>query len=382
VGTGAHPKLFSLVLLGAAVLAAAGCGSSTRQTPGRGAGSALAPVVSIQVDRHGCTASTASLHAGPTTFAIHVRDGNTVTEVELVKRPIILAELENLATTHADRSFSLDLPPGGVTLSCPGGARVRTELAVTGSAPAPADRKAAAAIARYRAWVEGQSRQLVDATLAFTQALDAGDLALARARYPRARVFYERVEPIAESFSTLDREIDSRAGDVPSAQWTGFHPIEQRLWADGTTAGTAALSRRLVANVSAVNSVATRLTLTPPQIANGAVTLLDEVAASKITGEEERYSHIDLVDFAANLAGAQEAFEAVRPLLPASQAQLGQTIQQRFGDVHRALDRYRSGGTYVRYGALGRPDTLKLSQVIDALAEPLSRVSALVLRAG
>jgi iron uptake system EfeUOB component EfeO/EfeM len=371
----------TLALLAGVAVVVTGCGAGARHSSGAGAAPSGTPVVSITVDRHGCAASTEQLHAGPTIFRVHVQNGNTVTEVELVRKPIILAELENLATTREDRSFSLELPPGGLTLSCPGGAQVRTALTVTGTAPAPAKPASAAAVARYRTWIEGQSRQLVDATLAFTAALDAGNLTKARRLYPRARVFYERVEPIAESFSTLDKEIDARDGDVPAAKWTGFHPIERSLWVQSSTTGTGVLSQKLVADVSAVNSVATRLTLTPAQIANGAVQLLDEVAASKITGEEERYSHLDLVDFAANLDGAEAAFEAVRPLMPPSQAALAQTIQTRFGDVHRALDGYRHDGTYVSYTTLRKPDTRSLSQVVDALAEPLSRVSALVLRA-
>ena len=39
-----------------------------------------------------------------------------------------------------------------------------------------------------------------------------------------------------------------------------------------------------------------------------------EVSASKITGEEERYSHIDLLDFAANVEGSKMAFSLVRQL--------------------------------------------------------------------
>ncbi len=53
----------------------------------------------------------------------------------------------------------------------------------------------------------------------------------------------------------------------------------------------------------------------PDEVANGAVALLGEVQASKITGEEERYSHIDLLDFAANVEGSQQAFAALKPAL-------------------------------------------------------------------
>ena len=48
-------------------------------------------------------------------------------------------------------------------------------------------------------------------------------------------------------------------------------------------------------------------------MANGAKSLLDEVAKSKVTGEEERYSHIDLVDFAANVDGSKYAYTELRP---------------------------------------------------------------------
>jgi iron uptake system component EfeO len=375
-------RTIATVLLGAVALTATACAGGARHQSGAPTGAPSAPgVVSITVDRHGCTASSRRLKAGPTTFDVHIQEGSTVTEVELLRQPIVLADLENLVTSRADLSFSLQLPPGAFTLSCPGGEQVRSPISVTGHAPTPANPASEAAVARYRSWVEGQSKQLVNATMAFTAALDRGDVTRARELYPAARVYYERVEPIAESFSTLDKQIDSRAGDVPAASWTGFHPIEQRLWVQDTTHGTARLSRKLVADVAAVNSVATRLTLTPAQIANGAVTLLDEVAASKITGEEERYSHIDLVDFEANLDGSQAAFEAVRPLLPARDAALGATIQSRFARVRKTLAHYRAPGGFVSYTMLGSSDTRTLSQALDALAEPLSRVSALVLRA-
>ena len=59
-------------------------------------------------------------------------------------------------------------------------------------------------------------------------AIKAGDLAAAQAAYIKARPFYERIEPVAESFPDLDPAIDLRVGDVEAGTtWTGFHPIEQ-----------------------------------------------------------------------------------------------------------------------------------------------------------
>ena len=112
------------------------------------------------------------------------------------------------------------------------------------------------------------------------------------------------------------------------------------------------------------------------QIANGANELLGEVSASKITGEEERYSHIDLVDFEANVEGAEVAFEAVEPLLSAKNPKLAKEIEADFDRVYAALRPYRRGDGFVPYTALTSTDTRKLAQSIDVLAEKLSQVPA------
>ena len=47
----------------------------------------------------------------------------------------------------------------------------------------------------------------------------------------------------------------------------------------------------------------------------GAAGLIEEVAASKISGEEDRYSHTDLWDFQANVEGSQKIVDLLRPQL-------------------------------------------------------------------
>ena len=80
------------------------------------------------------------------------------------------------------------------------------------------------------------------------------------------------------------------------------------------------------------------LAFQPAQLANGAVELLNEVAGSKITGEEDRYSHTDLADFEANVAGAQKAFELLRPaLIERKDGALVKTLNARFADVQKGL---------------------------------------------
>ncbi len=193
---------------------------------------------------------------------------------------------------------------------------------------------------------------------------------------------YESIEPVAESFGDLDPEIDARENDVQSpADWTGFHRIEKILWTQNTTTGTEAYATKLLNDVTTLDSKVQNLTFQPAQLANGAVELLNEVANSKITGEEDRYSHTDLSDFQGNLQGASVAFDAAGPgAQEHGNGALVKTINQRFADVEQTLDTYKRPTPlgFALYGDLTQADRQKLSTQIDPLAEPLSTVAAKV----
>jgi iron uptake system EfeUOB component EfeO/EfeM len=233
-------------------------------------------------------------------------------------------------------------------------------------------------VSDYRAYVETNTAELVAKTKIFTDAVAAGDVEAAKAAYPAARIPYERIEPVAESFGDLDPEIDAREGDVPAKQFGGFHRIEQALYVDNTTDGIPPVAQALQSNVELLDKKVQTIKLQPAQIANGATELLNEVSTSKITGEEERYSHIDLVDFQGNVDGAQAAFKSVEPIVNESDPALVKQINDGFAGVEQALEPYKQGDGYVTYTDLTEADKRKLSQAIDALAEPLSQVSAQV----
>jgi iron uptake system component EfeO len=357
----------------AAALALAGCGGGGANDGSGGR------TVDVSLTDAGCDPDELHLKAGPVTFQVTNDGADAVTEFEVLDGDRILGEVENLAPGLSGH-FSLTLEPGRFTLYCPGGTTAeRGTLVVTGAA-SETTAEAATAVARYRRYAEAQTALLVKKTRRFVQEMRARDLDGAKTAYAEARVPYERIEPVAESFGALDPAIDARAGDVPAANWTGFHPIEQTLWVRGTTEGTGGLAKKLGADVLDLQRKVRMIELEPAQIANGAVELLGEVSKSKITGEEERYSHIDLVDFAANVEGAKASYDAVRDLVDARRPALARQIDERFADVHSALRPYRRGTGFVAYTTLGKADTRALSRSIDALAEPLSQVAATVAR--
>ena len=118
-------------------------------------------------------------------------------------------------------------------------------------------------------------------------------------------------------------------------------------------------------------------------MANGAKSLLDEVAKSKVTGEEERYSHIDLVDFAANVDGSKYAYTELRPVLSVGSPALVTTLDTRFATLEKLLathaataaDNQKTGSPYVAYTALTKADVKALAVEVDALSEPLGQIA-------
>jgi iron uptake system component EfeO len=235
-----------------------------------------------------------------------------------------------------------------------------------------------AVIADYRDYLQQNADELVATTEPFVAAVVAGNLAEAKGLYAAPRIPYERIEPVADTFGNLDPKIDARENDVAAGEFEGFHRIEKALWAEGTTKGMAPVAEQLLADVEELAQKVKTVELQAVQIANGANELLAEVSASKITGEEERYSHIDLVDFEANVEGSETAFEAVKPLLDETDPDLAGEIEADFKAVFNSLEPYRTEDGFVSYTDLTKADTKKLAVAIDTLAEKSSLVPAAI----
>ena len=358
-----------------------GCGGPGQEAS---ASTGAAATVTVSLTDTGCAPRPARVPAGAVDIEVTNQDATAVTEAELMRDSRVLGEKENL-TPGLSGTFSLTLSPGQYTVYCPGADDEKFPLTVTGSerAAAPTDPRLAKAVDSYRHYVQDQADRLVRATTSFAKTLKEGDLAKSKRMYPHVRAYYERIEPVAESFGTLDPEIDARLSDVASgAEWTGFHRIEKVLWQGSTTRGTASYSQELLADVTRLRNRVQVLPLQAAQIANGGVDLLDEIANSKITGEEERYSHTDLYDFEANLQGVRAVVTALRPVVTRVEPQLMDTIDRQLAAVETSLDQLRKGGDFVRYTEDTVPGTVRrdLTGTVDALAESLSQVAPAVVR--
>ncbi|WP_275251072.1 iron uptake system protein EfeO [Vandammella animalimorsus] len=235
-----------------------------------------------------------------------------------------------------------------------------------------------APIAEYKLYVSENVDQLVKDTAAFVEAVKAGDIDKAKALYAPTRVSYEKVEPIAELFSDLDVAIDSRADDYEGAEkdpaFPGFHRIEYSLWAKKTADDVKPVADKLLADVKELQSRIAKLTFPPEIVVGGAAVLMEEVAATKISGEENRYSKKDLWDFKANVDGSYKIVELVRPLIAEKEKPFLAEVDKNFNTVFDILKKYeaKDGKGYVDYDQLSDKDRTVMAAAINKLAEDLS----------
>lgn len=240
--------------------------------------------------------------------------------------------------------------------------------------------------AAYKAFVVEQIDQLVTDTEKFIGYLKAGDVQKAKQLYPLARMYFERSEPIAESFGDLDPRIDARLADLAEEgktekDWSGFHKIEKVLWETNSTKGTEETADQLLQDVKELRAKIPTAEVTPELMITGAVDLLNEVSTTKVTGEEEIFSKTDLYDFKANIQGAEKIFELFEPKLSQKDAKLSKEIAARFAEVNMLLDKHnqaKGSFDYVGYDKLSAAEIKSLAEAVNKLGEPLAQMGILL----
>lgn len=231
-------------------------------------------------------------------------------------------------------------------------------------------------VAQYKVYVATNLDKLVADTKALTDAIKAGDVEKAKALFAPTRMSYEHIEPIASLFSDLDAAIDARADAYEKVEkdpaFRGFHRIEYALWVQNTTKDLGPVASKLLADVQTLRKKIGSLPLPPAKVVGGAAGLMEEIAATKISGEEDRYSHTDLWDIRANVDGSHKIYELVRPLIAKQDDAFVTKVDANFAAVDQTLAKYQQGDAFQTYDKLSGADRKVLAAAVNALAEDLS----------
>lgn len=373
-----------------------------------------------------CEVSSDTAASGTTTFEI-TNDGSIVTEFYLLGDDglRIVAEQENIAP-GATATLTASLQPGDYFTACkPGlrGANVgEAAFTVTGEAVELTGEDQElfdTVVAGYVDFVKNEIAALNPEVEKFAQAYMDGDDETARELYAPTRIHYERIEPIAEALGTLDPRIDYRevdylaeaeeleADDPEFTEWTGFHRIEKDLfppqqgdrnadgsdafeqWEESTPEDRKRLGQRLIEDVQTLYDTVHSESFVSDQqmnistVSNGATGLLEEVAVTKVTGEENWWSHYDLWDFKANVEGSRVAFDLVAPIAERKGedgAALVEEITGEYDELDELLAEYGSyEAGFTMYDEVSAEQQAELTRQIDELREPLSRLTGTVL---
>ncbi|MET0739193.1 MAG: iron uptake system protein EfeO [Acidimicrobiales bacterium] len=233
------------------------------------------------------------------------------------------------------------------------------------------------ALVQYKAYVLDQIDTTIAATTEFTDAVRAGDLEAAKELYAPSRQGWEAIEPVAGLVEEIDGAVDARVDDFEGEDdpaFTGWHRIEYILWELGTTDGAAEFADGLDENLQVLQDEVEAMDEIPPAaLVVGASELIEEVSTGKITGEEDRYSHTDLWDFAANVEGSEYGVELLAPALEEADPDLLADIQANFEELDAQLAEYEDGeGGYVSYEELTEEDKTAMTATLAELSENLS----------
>ncbi|MFI2409758.1 iron uptake system protein EfeO [Streptomyces sp. NPDC018947] len=379
----ARLSVVTAVATAAALTAVTGCTEKSAAKDGD-------HVVSVTATDDSCEVSAKEFPAGHVELAIENK-GSKVTEVYLLfPDDRVVTERENIGPGTKQR-VTAEVKAGDYRIACkPGmkGKGIRQDVKATGGTAAARDPRLDAAVAAYRQYVQQQADETLPKAEAFAAAVRAGDLEAAKKAYAPSRIGWERTEPVAESFGDIDPKVDVREdgleeGQDPATDWTGWHRLEKALWQDKKIGDREKqLAATLVTDLKDWQKRVGTADITPTSMANGAKELLDEVATGKVTGEEERYSHTDLVDFKANVEGAEKSYELLKPVAKENDAALAKELDKQFAALDELLDRYRpnpSSYEFTSYDKVGDGDRKELSDAVNALAEPLSKLAAAVV---
>lgn len=334
-----------------------------------------------------CEVSKTSFPAGHVKINVENK-GSKITEVYVYAADErIVTERENIGPGTKTEITATIKKAGSYEIACKPGMKgdgIRQKITVTGGEGAEKKNDPALdkAVAEYRKYVQQQADETLPAAQKFADAVKKGDLDEAKKTYAPSRTGWERTEPVAESFGDIDPKVDVREDGLEKGQkWTGWHKLEKSLWdTKKITDEDKGLADQLIKDLEDWKKRVGTAEITPTSMANGAKELLDEVYRNKITGEEERYSHTDLDDFEANVQGAEKAYELLKPVASKHDAPLAAELDKQFANVKKALDGYREGDGFKAYDSVGKDDRKKLSDVVNALSEPLSKLAAAVAK--
>lgn len=340
--------------------------------------------IAVIIHAHACEPNALSVPAGRASFRIINRSDRAV-EWEILDGVLVVEERENIAP-GLSQVINANLLPGDYAITCGLLSNPRGTLHVTPTAESDAQAKAKPSmvafigpLSEFRVYLSSQGGALIKAVSALEQAIAAGDLTQAQALYLPAREAYQRLAPAAQRLAELDNAINARADYFESREqdpaFSGLHRLEYGLFEQHTLGDLTPIAQRLLADVTTLKQQLLAQSLPPEQLVSILVRNLNSLADVRAaSGEEERYSHLDLNGFAANLTVTRKVVDLMRPLLTKSAADLLPGIDSAINAFAAQLDDLQVDGHYRSYNRVTAAQRQLIADKAKALAAALDGI--------
>ncbi|MDZ4304380.1 MAG: iron uptake system protein EfeO [Pseudomonas sp.] len=340
--------------------------------------------IAVIIHAHACEPNALSVPAGRASFRIINRSDRAV-EWEILDGVLVVEERENIAP-GLSQVINANLLPGDYAITCGLLSNPRGTLHVTPTAESDAQAKAKPSmvafigpLSEFRVYLSSQGGALIKAVSALEQAIATGDLAQAQALYLPAREAYQRLAPAAQRLAELDNAINARADYFEKREqdpaFSGFHRLEYGLFEQHTLGDLTPIAQRLLVDVTTLKQQLLAQSLPPEQLVSVLVRNLNSLADVRAaSGEEERYSHLDLNGFAANLTVTRKVVDLMRPLLTKSAADLLPGIDSAINAFAAQLDDLQVDGHYRSYNRVTAAQRQLIADKAKALAAALDGI--------
>ncbi len=372
----------SVVAMSASLLVV-GCSSGSRSSQTTATSDGSAAGIAVTLTGSGCEPRSFQAPVGMSRFSV-VNHGPADGSFAVFAGDRALGRVVGVPR-GASTSFDLDLVRGAYRTACQAGSSAGGGTLLVGAAhdsPSlgqPAD--LLAATTAYRAYLHGQTAQLLVAVGTLRDDLSTGDLEGARASYLTARLIYSRVKVAARNFgnaqlpgvSDLDRSIDP----APNGATSGLPRIAAGLWA-GSTLGLTDVAAALTADVDRFDTRLASVDLDAVSVANGTADQLGDLVNDEVAGQAEPADHLDLVDVQGVVDGSIGALSALRAALARRNPTLEATVTARLATVEQLLTSLRGAAGYPETSAVSPATRRQLASALDASADAFSLVGVVL----
>ena len=337
----------------------------------------------VTINAKSCEPNSITVPAGKNAFRI-VNASDRAVEWEILDGVLVVEERENIVP-GLSQIINANLQPGDYAITCGLLSNPRGTLHVTPTAESDAAAKARPSmvafigpLSEYRVYLSTQSSALIRTVNDLQQAIDSGDLAQAQKAYAPARAAYQRIAPAAQRLSELDNAINARADYYEKreqdAGFGGFHRLEFGLFSQKSVDGLAPVVQKLQADIASLKQQLLAQSIAPEQLASMVVRNMRSIAEVRSNGEEERYSHLDVNGFAANLEGTRKVVDLLRPLLTKTSGEVLKKIDTASTALDDQLLMLKTADGFKPYDQISTEQRQQIADKAKALADALDGI--------